>query len=89
MRTISAFSMQHKISNDFTEITRAKSKAKKGRAYLSGFAFGLSKGLQNFIYAFLFWYVRIQRAGTVTAYRPRTKPLAHAITAADRHNSYV
>jgi ATP-binding cassette subfamily B (MDR/TAP) protein 1 len=56
MRTVSAFSMQHKVSEDYLEITDKLAKSRAGRAVVGGFGFGGAQGAQFVTYALLFWY---------------------------------
>eukprot|EP01034_Spumella_vulgaris_P039260 gene39260-48499_t len=56
MRTVSAFSMQHKVSEDYMRITNEISTLRVGKAVVGGFGFGGAQGAQYVTYALLFWY---------------------------------
>ena len=56
MRTVSAFSMQHKVSEQYAGLTRKQSIARAGRAFLGGIGFGIAMATQYLTYALLFWY---------------------------------
>ena len=55
MRTVCAFSMQHKVAEHYVSITDQKAKLRMGKSYVSGMAFGFGQATQFFIYALLFW----------------------------------
>jgi ATP-binding cassette subfamily B (MDR/TAP) protein 1 len=56
MRTVSAFSMQHKVSEHYAKITDDLATARAGRAKVAGMGFGGSQGALFVTYALLFWY---------------------------------
>jgi ATP-binding cassette subfamily B (MDR/TAP) protein 1 len=56
MRTISAFSMQFKILEEYSVMTKGDSYERKMKAFKSGFGFGLAQATLFCTYALLFWY---------------------------------
>jgi hypothetical protein len=56
MRTVCAFSMQHKVADHYSLITSRKSLLRMGKSYQAGVAFGFGQATQFFIYGLLFWY---------------------------------
>jgi len=56
MRTVSAFSMQHKVSEHYTKLTNEITAIRIGRALKGGIGFGLGQGSLFLIYSLLFWY---------------------------------
>ena len=56
MRTVSAFSMQHKVSEHYAEITRELAADRSKRSIVGGFGFGGSQMALFLTYALLFWY---------------------------------
>ena len=56
MRTVSAFSMQHKVSEHYARITNDLAMARAQRAIVGGFGFGGSQAALFLTYASLFWY---------------------------------
>ena len=56
MRTVSAFSMQHKVSEHYARITNDLAMARAQRAIVGGFGFGGSQAALFLTYALLFWY---------------------------------
>lgn len=57
MRTVCAFSMQHKVADHYVAITEQKAKLRMGKSYITGLAFGFGQATQFFIFALLFWFV--------------------------------
>ena len=55
MRTVCAFSMQHKVADHYVSITEHKAKLRMAKSPMSGLAFGFGQATQFFIYALLFW----------------------------------
>lgn len=55
MRTVCAFSMQHKVADHYVSITERKANLRMGKSPMSGLAFGFGQATQFFIYALLFW----------------------------------
>lgn len=55
MRTVSAFSMQQEVSEQYAAITALASIRKQGRSFYAGFIFGVSQASMFFCYALLFW----------------------------------
>lgn len=56
MRTVSAFSMQHAVSHQYTREVELISEQRQGRSSYYGAGLGLSNGTRFLIYALLFWY---------------------------------
>lgn len=56
MRTVSAFSMHHKVAEHYSSLTRAISEARVGRSIVAGLGFGGSNTVMFLTYALLFWY---------------------------------
>ena len=56
MRTVSAFSMQHKVSEHYAQITKSLAMQRAQRAIVGGFGFGGAQGALFLTYALLFWY---------------------------------
>jgi len=56
MRTVSAFSMHHKVSEHYTEKTRKIATQRTERSIVAAIGFGASNSMQYFSYALLFWY---------------------------------
>jgi ATP-binding cassette subfamily B (MDR/TAP) protein 1 len=56
MRTVSAFSMQHKVSEHYAKLTKAIAEDRAQRAIIGGFGFGGSQAALFLTYALLFWY---------------------------------
>jgi len=56
MRTVSAFSMQHKVSEHYAQITNSLAMQRAQRAIVGGFGFGGAQGALFLTYALLFWY---------------------------------
>lgn len=56
MRTVSAFSMQHKVSEHYAKITGDLAMARAKRSIIGGFGFGGSQAALFLTYALLFWY---------------------------------
>ena len=56
MRTVSAFSLHHKVSERYATITREICEARIGRAKVAGAGFGGSNCVLFLTYALLFWY---------------------------------
>lgn len=56
MRTVTAFSVQFKIADQYIGITRAKVKIYINEAWIQGIAKGLADAVQMFTFALLFWY---------------------------------
>jgi ATP-binding cassette subfamily B (MDR/TAP) protein 1 len=56
MRTVSAFSLQHKVSAHYAALTRAIAADRTQRFILGGIAYGVSQAAPFFTYALLFWY---------------------------------
>jgi len=55
MRTVCAFSMQHKVADHYTKLTSDISELRKKNALIAGIAFGIGQGTLYCIYALLFW----------------------------------
>jgi len=55
MRTVCAFSMQHKVADHYTNLTNDISILRRKNALVAGIAFGIGQGLLFAIYALLFW----------------------------------
>lgn len=55
MRTVSAFSMQHVVSEQYGDMTMGASVRKQQRSYFAGLIFGISQASMYFCYALLFW----------------------------------
>lgn len=56
MRTVSAFSMQYEVSEQYSKMTKKGSLRRQWRSCYSGILFGLSQATTFFCYALLFWY---------------------------------
>jgi ATP-binding cassette subfamily B (MDR/TAP) protein 1 len=56
MRTVSAFSLQYKVSAHYAALTRAIAADRTQRFILGGIAYGVSQAAPFFTYALLFWY---------------------------------
>lgn len=56
MRTVSAFSMQHKVSLQYESVTNVNSRDRQTRAVTSGIGFGAAQAVLFASYALLFWY---------------------------------
>jgi len=56
MRTVSAFSMQHKVMEHYDRITSQISRARSHRSLMAGLGFGGSNCSLFLTYALLFWY---------------------------------
>ena len=56
MRTVSAFSMQHKVSEHYAELTKKLAEDRASRAIVGGFGFGGAQASLFLTYALLFWY---------------------------------
>ena len=56
MRTISAFSLQYKVSNIYNQITARTSDVRADRSWVIGLGFGASNSVLFLSYAMLFWY---------------------------------
>jgi ATP-binding cassette subfamily B (MDR/TAP) protein 1 len=56
MRTVSAFSLQHKVSTHYATLTRAAAEARAQRCVVGGVGFGVSQAAPFLTYALLFWY---------------------------------
>ena len=55
MRTVCAFSMQHKVADHYTKLTNSISVLRMKNALIAGFGFGFGQGVLYCIYALLFW----------------------------------
>lgn len=55
MRTVCAFSMQHKVADHYTKLTNGISILRMKNALIAGLGFGFGQGLLYCIYALLFW----------------------------------
>jgi ABC-type multidrug transport system fused ATPase/permease subunit len=55
MRTVCAFSMQHKVADHYTKLTNGISALRMKNALIAGLGFGFGQGLLYCIYALLFW----------------------------------
>ncbi len=55
MRTVSAFSMQHKVSEQYSEAVEGLSKSRQKRSIWFGSALGFSQSVMYFNNALLFW----------------------------------
>ena len=56
MRTVSAFSMQHKVSEQYGEKTRGLSQARISHAKINAIGFGIAMGAMYLMNSLLFWY---------------------------------
>ena len=56
MRTVSAFSVQHFVADEYANITDGISKTRQGKSFLAGVGFGGSNCSLFLTYALLFWY---------------------------------
>merc|ERR1711871_1065365 len=56
MRTVTSFSMQFQIADEFNDITAAQTEIRKKTGFLGGFGFGCAQGSTFCTYALLFWY---------------------------------
>jgi ATP-binding cassette subfamily B (MDR/TAP) protein 1 len=56
MRTVSAFSMQYEVSEQYGEMTQIGASRRQWGSYYSGCIFGTSQATMYFCYALLFWY---------------------------------
>ena len=56
MRTVSAFSMQHKVSEKYAELTKNQADARVNRAHVGGIGFGVAMATQYLTNSLLFWY---------------------------------
>jgi len=56
MRTVSAFSMHHKVLQHYTQITRRVAQVRVQRSITGAIGFGISNSMQYLVYALLFWY---------------------------------
>lgn len=67
MRTVTAFSMQFKITNVYSAITQAAAKKRVWKSFFMGAAFGISNMCMFCTYALIMWYGgRLIRNGTTT-----------------------
>lgn len=55
MRTVCAFSMQHKVADHYTKLTNSISILRRKNALIAGIGFGFGQGVLFCIYALLFW----------------------------------
>jgi ATP-binding cassette subfamily B (MDR/TAP) protein 1 len=56
MRTVSAFSMHHTVSEHYSKLTRKIAAQRTERSVVAAIGFGASNSMQYFVYALLFWY---------------------------------
>ena len=56
MRTVTAFSMQYKVSADFNALTRKQSLERCAKSWVGGLGFGAAQASMFCTYALLFWY---------------------------------
>lgn len=56
MRTVSAFSMHHKVSEHYSKLTQKIAVQRTKRSIIAAIGFGASNSMQYFVYALLFWY---------------------------------
>jgi ATP-binding cassette subfamily B (MDR/TAP) protein 1 len=56
MRTVSAFSMQHKVSAQYAALTRQIGQDRVQRAVVGGLGFGSAQASMFLTYALIFWY---------------------------------
>ena len=77
MRTISAFSMQHHILNDYSQATEKISLQRIKRSIIAGIGFGGSQLALSYTYAVLFWYgAKLIANGEITMLQLMTAILA-------------
>lgn len=55
MRTVCAFSMQHKVADHYTKLTTSISILRRTNSLIAGIGFGFGQGVLFCIYALLFW----------------------------------
>ena len=77
MRTVSAFSIQYEVSEQYGKMTEGNSARRQGACFYSGFIFGISQASMYFCYALLFWYgATLIVAGSITFVQLMTAMLA-------------
>jgi ABC-type multidrug transport system fused ATPase/permease subunit len=77
MRTVSAFSIQYEVSEQYGKMTEVASARRQGACFYSGFIFGVSQASMYFCYALLFWYgATLIVAGSISFVQLMTAMLA-------------
>eukprot|EP00981_Chlorochromonas_danica_P010822 scaffold3425_cov247-Ochromonas_danica.AAC.1 len=67
MRTVAAFSMQHKVATHYAQLTERIMEKRIGRSVVAGLGFGASYTSRFLTYALLFWAgSRFIKDGSIT-----------------------